>query len=53
MGVADLLSDLSVAHCTRQMPQVIMLDYLPADLGEPKGEEVGVADLLSGFPVAH
>jgi hypothetical protein len=21
-----------------------MLDYLPADLGEPKGEEVGVAD---------
>jgi hypothetical protein len=31
----------------------IMLDYLPADLGEPKGEEVGVADLLSGFPVAH
>jgi hypothetical protein len=24
----------------------IMLDYLPADLGEPKGEEVGVADLL-------
>jgi hypothetical protein len=31
----------------------IMLDYLPADLGEPKGKEVGVADLLSGFPVAH
>ena len=30
-----------------------MLDNLPADLGEPKGEEVGVADLLSGFPVAH
>jgi hypothetical protein len=29
----------------------IMLDYLPADLGEPKGEEVGVADLLPGFPV--
>jgi hypothetical protein len=28
-----------------------MLDNLPADLGEPKGEEVGVADLLSGFPV--
>jgi hypothetical protein len=26
-----------------------MLDYLPADLGEPKDEEVGVADLLSGF----
>jgi hypothetical protein len=31
----------------------IMLDNLPADLGEPKGEEVGVADLLPGFPVAH
>jgi hypothetical protein len=31
----------------------IMLDYLPADLGKPKGEEVGVADLLSGFPVVH
>jgi hypothetical protein len=30
-----------------------MLDNLPADLGEPKGEEVGVADLLPGFPVAH
>jgi hypothetical protein len=29
----------------------IMLDYLPADLCEPKGEEVGVADLLPGFPV--
>jgi hypothetical protein len=30
-----------------------MLDNLPADLGEPKGEEVVVVDLLSGFPVAH
>jgi hypothetical protein len=30
-----------------------MLDNLPADLGEPKGEEVGVADLLSSFPVVH
>ena len=30
-----------------------MLDNLPADLGEPKGEEVGVADLLPGFPVGH
>jgi hypothetical protein len=30
-----------------------MLDYLPADLGEPKGEEMGVADLLPGFPVVH
>jgi hypothetical protein len=30
-----------------------MLDNLPADLGEPKGEEMGVADLLPGFPVAH
>ena len=30
-----------------------MLDYLPGDLCEPKGEEVGVADLHLGFPVAH
>jgi hypothetical protein len=30
-----------------------MLDYLPADLGEPKGEEMGVAHLLPGFPVVH
>jgi hypothetical protein len=45
----DQLLPLSCGTLYKTDATSIMLDYLLGDLGEPKGEEVGVADLLPGF----